>query len=107
MGVEDFLAGLDPYLRYIPTHLDHRYRLDLLGVEASSSAIQRPAKAQGVAFTPAATRKLVDDLCRVLVQRPDGSLEELPGPYVEPAQLQVVCFRMWQKLDSGQDTINS
>lgn len=102
---EDYVAALDPYLRYIPTHLDHRYRLDLLGAEAASSAIQRPAKEMGVSFVPAATRKLVDDLRRVQVQRPDGSLQELPGPYVEPVQLQVVCFRLWQNLAAGQDTI--
>ena len=39
---------------------------------------------------------LVDDLARVRVQQPDGSVREQPGQYVEPVQLQVVCQRLWE-----------
>ena len=28
---------------------------------------------------------------------PDGTAEQQLGPYVEPVQLQVVCFRLWEK----------
>jgi len=95
---EDFVAALDPYLKPIPTRLSNRFRLDLLGVEAARQAIQSPARLGGVDFTDQAARKLIDDLRRIQVQQPDGSMQEVPGLYVEPVQLQVVCYRLWQNL---------
>lgn len=92
---EDFVASLDPYLLPIPSRFKNRYRLDLLGKEAALQAIQQPAFQAGVEFEDAAAEKLVDDLRRVQVQRPDGSLTLKLGPYVEPVQLQVVCYRFW------------
>lgn len=95
---EDFLAALDPYLRPVPTRFSNTFRLDLLGVDAALQAIQLPAIGIGVKFLDQAARKLVEDLRQVLVQRPDGEMEPQPGPYVEPVQLQVVCYRLWQNL---------
>jgi WD40 repeat protein len=95
---EDYLAGLDPYLRPIPTRFSTNFRLDLLGVEAARVAIQRPSRRKQVDFTDAAVAKLVNDLRNIRVQRPDGSIDNQPGPYVEPVQLQVVCYRLWEQL---------
>ena len=92
---DDFVASLEPYLLPIPNRFRSRYRLDLLGQEAALQAIQEPARAAGVQFEDAAAGKLVDDLRRVQVQQPDGSLNAVLGPHIEPVQLQVVCFRMW------------
>ncbi len=93
---EEFLAGLDPYLRALPTRLTNPYRLELLPVDSALAAIQEPARSVGVTFTDAAAQRLVDDLRRVRVQRPDGSTTEQLGQFVEPVQLQVVCDRLWQ-----------
>jgi WD40 repeat protein len=95
---EDFIATLDPYVRYLPTRLHNTFRLDLLGPEAARTAMQRPARQAGVDFTDEAARKLTDDLRRVRVQRPDGTFAEQPGQHVEPVQLQVVCYRLWEQL---------
>ncbi|HET9222789.1 MAG TPA: ATP-binding protein, partial [Roseiflexaceae bacterium] len=95
---EDYLAPLDPYLRPIPTRLGTTFRLDLLEEPAARLAMQRPAHLAGVQFGDAAARALTDDLRRVKVQRPDGTLEGQLGPYVEPVQLQVVCYRLWSQL---------
>ena len=103
---EDYIAALDPYLKSIPTRLASRYRLDLLGVDAALQAIQNPPRSVGIDFNEDAARKLVDDLRRVQIQQPDGSIDEQPGPYVEPVQLQVVCFRLWQNL-APDDTLIS
>src|SRR5262249_50106008 len=102
---EDYVASLDPYLHLIPTRLETRFRMDLLGVEAARRAIRDSAKAEGVTFTDDATKALVDDLCRVRVQRPDGTTEEVRGPYVEPVQLQVVCHHLWRQLTPEQDLV--
>ncbi len=102
---EDYIAALDPYLRPIPTRLRNTFRLDLLGAGAALDAIKLPPAQHKVTFTEDAARQLVDDLRRVQVQRPDGSMEIQPGPHVEPVQLQVVCFRLWQNLSADDREI--
>ncbi|MGH8629989.1 MAG: ATP-binding protein, partial [Burkholderiales bacterium] len=102
---EDFIATLDPYVRYIPTRFGTTFRLDLLGAEAGRAAAQEPARRAGVNFDEAAARKLVNDLRRVRIQRADGAFEERPGPHIEPVQLQVVCYRMWDQLPPGAAAI--
>jgi WD40 repeat protein len=95
---EDYMAALSPYLRPVPTRFRSTYRLDLLSAGAARQAIQRPVSDKGLIFTDEAATKLVDDLRSEQIQLPDGSLEERHGPHVEPVQLQVVCFRLWQNL---------
>lgn len=102
---EDFVAALSPYLRSVPTRLANTYSLDLLGADAARQAIRQPAKRQGVEFLDEASSRLVDDLRRIRVQRPDGSVEDQLGPYVEPVQLQVVCFRLWDAMDPASGSI--
>ncbi len=103
---EDYVGALTPYLRPIPTRLSNTFRLELLGKDAARQAIQQPAKNAGVGFQDEAVSKLVDDLRRIRIQRPDGTIEKQLGLYVEPVQLQVVCFRLWENLppDAGQIT---
>lgn len=103
---EDFIAGLDPYLRPIPTRLANRFRLDLLALEAALQAVQLPTASMGVTFDEAAAKRLVDDLRRIRVQRPTGETEEQIGPYVEPVQLQVVCRRLWDTLQPDDSLID-
>ena len=104
---EEFVAGLDPYLKPIPTRFDksRRYRLELLGPEAAVQAMQRPARLAGVDFTDAAAARLMDDLRAVRVQQPDGSTLTVPGDNVEPVQLQVVCWRLWDRLAQDDASI--
>ncbi len=105
---EEFIAGLDPYLRAIPTRFDkgHRYRLDLLGPDAARLAMQEPARAAGVDFTEPAAAKLADDLRAIRVQLPDGSTSIVPGNTIEPVQLQVVCRRLWDRLRPDDEQID-
>jgi WD40 repeat protein len=96
---EDYAAALAPYLRPIPTRLRNRFRLDLLTADEAMQAIRKPVEQVGAAFTSQAAERLVNDLRMVQEQRPDGSLVQMAGPYVEPVQLQVVCHRLWRNLD--------
>jgi WD40 repeat protein len=104
---EDYVAALDPYLRPVPTRLNTTYRLDLLSAAGARQAIQQPARRLGVEFDGAAAAQLADDLRRVLVQRADGSAEQQLGPSVEPVQLQVVCYRLWDQLAPGARQIGA
>jgi WD40 repeat protein len=103
---EDYVAGLDPFLRPIPTRFKTTFRLDLLGEAAARLAMQAPARAAGVEFTDAAAKKLVDDLRRVRVQQGEGHMEEQIGLHVEPVQLQVVCHRLWNGMAPDDDQVD-
>ncbi len=94
---EDYVASLDPYLAAVPTRLANTYRLDLLDRDEALEAVCRPAESEGVQFATEAAAKLVDDLRQLRVTGPAG-LVKVPGPHVEPVQLQVVCLSLWEKL---------
>ncbi len=102
---EEFLAGLEPYLRHLPTRLKNTFRLDLLTTEAACNVMRQSADAGGIPFAPSAAQKLADDLCSIQVQQADGALEERKGAYVEPVQLQVVCYQLWEHLPEGTPRI--
>jgi hypothetical protein len=95
---EDYVAGLDPYLRLIPTQLGTTYRLDLLDPGAAQRAIHQPAANSGVEFASDAAPELVRNLRMIRVQRPDGTAESREGDWVEPVYLQIVCQGLWQDL---------
>lgn len=102
---EDYSAAFEPFTRSIPTRFSNRYRLDLLTVESAMEPIQKPANAAGVDFTEDAALRLVEDLSMVKVQRPDGTSVLETGRYVEPVQLQVVCYRLWNNLADNEPVI--
>lgn len=101
---EDYIAVLDPYAHLLPGGLRTRYYMQRLSREAALKAMKNPVEklrpyADGVAET------LVENLASIKVQKPDGRLESQPGQYVEPVQLQVVCYGLWENLSSGGDQI--
>jgi WD40 repeat protein len=94
---EDYIAALDPYVHLLPGGLRTRYYMQRLSREAALKAMKNPVEklrpyADGVA------EKLVENLASIKVQRPNGTLEVQPGQYVEPVQLQVVCYGLWENL---------
>jgi hypothetical protein len=95
---EDYTAALDPYVRAIPTRFSTTFRLDLLDESSARLAIHEPASEAGVEFSAEAVSKLTDDLRRVRVQGPGGELVIQQGHFIEPVQLQVVCYSLWEKL---------
>jgi hypothetical protein len=95
---EDYIGGLDRFLPYLPGQLEIRYRLDLLTADAARIAILEPAKDQGVSFADEAADELLKRLRTVKVQRPSNGMIEIEAPYVEPFQLQVVCWKLWGRL---------
>lgn len=95
---DEDLASIDRYSRPIPTLLKHRFPLELLSPAQAKLAIQLPAQRAGVVFEDDAAERLVEDLRRIVIQRPDGTSEVVSGPSVEPVQLQVVCLRLWERV---------
>ncbi|WP_327097137.1 ATP-binding protein [Nocardia vinacea] len=95
---EDFIGGLEPFLRYIPGRLRTRYRLDFLQHDSALRAIQEPARDYDGDFSDEGAEQLFADLARVRVECPGGVFEERVGLHVEPVQLQVACHRLWRAL---------
>jgi len=94
---EDYIAYLDPYAHLLPNGLRVRYYMQRLGREAAIKAVKSPTEklrpyAIGVA------KKLVENLAGITVQSVDGQLVVVPGQYIEPVQLQVVCHGLWENL---------
>lgn len=92
---EDHLAGLDAYAPLLPGQLRTRFRMETLRRDKAVAAVRQPALAAGLAFDPEVAERLVEDLSRV---RMAGHEDPVPGEFVEPVQLQVVCFQLWENL---------
>lgn len=99
---EDFIGGLDRFLRYVPGQLRSTFRLDLLDAEAALRSVREPAARRGVQFMDDAAAELVRDLRMVRVDSPVGGPAEHQGNFVEPVLLQVVCDNLWRKLSQDQ-----
>ncbi|MCB0205680.1 MAG: hypothetical protein KDH89_12740, partial [Anaerolineae bacterium] len=98
---EDYVAALDPYAALLAERLQARFYMERMGVAGALEAVKRPAELAGRPFAPGVAEKLVDDLRRVRVP---GQEEPVAGQYVEPVQLQVVCFQLWERLQAAEDS---
>ncbi len=98
---EDFVAALDPYAGLLEDRLRARFYMERMGEDAALQAVQRPAEVAGKPFTPDAAQRLVDDL-RLVRTQGAGDVQTL-GQYVEPVQLQVVCYQLWESLAEDDD----
>ncbi len=92
---EDYVAALDPYAELTFNRLRARFYMERMGVAAALDAICEPTKLGGRSFAVGVAEQLVDNLRQVRVP---GQEETIPGQYVEPVQLQVVCYQLWENI---------
>lgn len=92
---EDHVAGLDRYAPLLPDRLRVRYRMERLGREAALGAITGPASVAKRPFVAEAAAALVDDLSQMRIAEQEKTV---PGEFVEPVQLQIVCYQLWKNL---------
>lgn len=92
---EDYVAALDPYAALLTDKLRARFYMQRMGYEAALEAVEKPAELGGRFFAPGVAESLVDNLRQVRVE---GQAETQPGQFVEPVQLQVVCYQLWENL---------
>ena len=105
---EDFLAPLLPFFATLPTHLRHRYRLNLF-TPAQAESCMRGLAAKGEpqrTFQPDALAELTANLSTAIVQSLDGKKKVITGSNVEPMQMQVVCHRLWNGMDEDDTVID-
>ncbi|MCB0154013.1 MAG: hypothetical protein KDF65_04385, partial [Anaerolineae bacterium] len=97
---EDYIAPLDPYTHLLPGKLRARFYMQRMDHEAALEAVRRPAANYGRPFAPGVAESLVDNLRQIRVrsaEQPD-QVGTTSGQFIEPVQLQVVCFQMWENL---------
>lgn len=94
---DDYLGQLDPLLGELAALSRANLRLDLLRRDAALTAVESPLAATGVAFGEGVASSLVDELMGINIQRGSETVQ-LPGEFVEPVQLQVVCEALWANL---------
>jgi len=92
---EDYVAALDPYAPLLFNRLRARFYMERMGVAAALDAVSKPAALAGRAFDPGVAEQLVDNLRQVRIP---GQEQPQPGQYVEPVQLQVVCYQLWENI---------
>jgi hypothetical protein len=98
---EDYVANLDSYTHLIPGNLRARFYMQRMEHKAALEAVQKPAEQYGRPFAQGVAENLVDNLrqIRIGAQARDQA-ETQPGQFVEPVQLQVVCYQLWENLKS-------
>jgi hypothetical protein len=95
---EDHTARLDPFAPVLPEKLRTRLRMERLGKEAALAAVKGPLRDTRRSFADGIAEQLVEELLKVRIQTATGETAQVPGEYVEPVQLQVVCQSLWQDL---------
>jgi WD40 repeat protein len=86
---DDHVGALENYRKFIPRGFETRLRLELLGRAQAADAIVGPTAETPTPITRPAAEALV------------GMLVDKPGLFVEPVQLQVVCYRIWARHHRG------
>lgn len=97
---EDYVAGLDRYAHLLPGRLHTRYYMERMRYPAALEAVKMPV-AQRRPFVPGVAENLVDNLRQLRMAGPEmEKIEYAISEFVEPVQLQVVCYQLWEHLQN-------
>jgi len=102
---EDYLAHFDRYAPFLPDGLRARYRLEPLRRQAAIDAIRGPLTGKRLEVLPGAAEALVERLLMIKQADESGETIEVPGEFVEPVQLQVVCQDMYSRLREKDEKV--
>jgi WD40 repeat protein len=103
---EDYIAQLDPLAYVLPNRLQSRFYMQRMSRSAALEAIKEPAKKGGHPFAAGVAETLVDNLQLVRSGWGLDKSEFVSGQFVEPVQLQVVCYQLWERLRNGDSWIH-
>ena len=92
---EDYLAAMDPFAPLLTDKMRSRYYMQRLSRDAALEAVSKPAETFGRPFAPKCAEFLVDQLREFRSET--GVTGQ--GQFVEPVQLQVVCYQLWKNLE--------
>ena len=101
---EDYVSQLTPYAPHLQRRLQDRFYMERMDHAAALQAIKQPAKNADRPFAEGVAERLADNLRQIKQAGNTGSAGILPAPlgqYIEPVQLQVVCYQLWQNLQEN------
>jgi NTE family protein len=96
---EDYLAEFAEFASELSDGGRTRYRLDPLREPQALLAVKKPLEGTSWSFAPEVAESLVRDLTKVKVSRSRGESFEVFGEFVEPVQLQVVCYELLERTE--------
>jgi hypothetical protein len=95
---EDHIAELDPYASFLRNGLRVRYYMQRMAEKSAFEAVTTPV-AKLRPFEEETARLLVDNLARISAGKDEkGQPSFVEGEFIEPVQLQVVCYQLWENL---------
>ncbi|NIN98002.1 MAG: hypothetical protein GTN93_29040, partial [Anaerolineae bacterium] len=102
---EDYVPALDPYARLLPDRLRVRFYMQPMTFDAALRGVKEPVR-RARPFAEGVAEKLVDNLRQIRVLGQEEEQVFVTGEFVEPVQLQVVCYQLWENLkDQAGDEI--
>ncbi|MBI1877939.1 MAG: hypothetical protein HYR94_06890 [Chloroflexi bacterium] len=111
---EDYLAAIEPYASLLTNKMRARFYMQRMGYESALEAVKKPAEQGGRPFASGVAESLVDNLRQIrshneFITTEVSTQESFSGQrsavggrnlgqFVEPVQLQVVCYQLWENL---------
>jgi WD40 repeat protein len=91
---EDHIARLHPFASLL-SGIRNRFYMERLRVAEATKAIRKPAEMAGRPFAPGVAEALANDLSQLHIAEQERTVS---GEFVEPVQLQIVCWQLWENL---------
>jgi WD domain, G-beta repeat len=104
---KEHLAELDRFAPLLPESLRIRFHLEPLGEEGALSAVTLPVQGTGRSYQDGAPEELVGKLLLMRVDVGGGKVKDVPGRFVEPLHLQLVCQSLWKELGPDDTVITT
>ena len=98
---EEYVAGIGPYANAISGGIRNRFYMQMLKEEAAREAIVEPMRnipppaAKAANLIIVNTGILIENLRQTRIP---GTDQTYPGEFIDPVQLQIVCFQLWENL---------
>jgi hypothetical protein len=102
---EDFLAAFNEFTDLLPENGRTRYRLERLREAEALAAIKKPLECTSMSFDTDVAETMVRDLMAITVASPSGAVVIVEGEFVEPVQLQVVCFTLLERFPVANSVV--
>src|SRR5262249_29499361 len=91
-------AAFTEFASLLPESVRTQYHLERLREPEALLAITQPLEGTRWSFADKVADTLVSDLMTITVENPSGEVVSVPGEFVEPVQLQVVCYGLFERI---------
>jgi len=110
---EDFLGRFNSYA-HIWKKVPYNFHLELLNRKKALLAVREPTRKTERKYDEGVAEKIVEELSKIRIEKQNSNgngngtgakFVEVPGEYVEPVQLQIVCKTLWDSLRPEDELI--